>query len=1618
MNIVPERTAPLSYEQERLYLFEELDSSATASNVAFIYWITGELDVAALDAAITELHRRHEVLRTRYPNVSTQEVLPPGGSPVEHVDVRSAADPDAEVRRRVTVSIGEPFDLAAPPVRWTCHVLGPDRHALSLVVHHIAIDAWSKGLINQEISALYQAFHAGHPAELEPPRQYADYAVAQRARPDSEARADLDHWVTELAGLPGPIRLPFDRTPTERTGFRGDLSRTLLPDTLIAAVRGLAIEARSSEFMVLLAAFAWQLSRHGDQRDFAIGVPNAGRTDPELDPVLGCFVDTRPCRVRLAGTPTFRELLAQIRDTTLDGYQHSCFSVERVVAALRPKREPGREPLVQVNFSVTNAPEGRLDLTGLRVVEESGGSPSTALDLAVILTDVPGGLDMSWYYKTDLFDASTVDRLVVDFERVLRWATGNPDTPLTEFTGWTGATGTAAAQTAAAPARSERRSAQPRGEVERIVARIWCEVLELDSVDVDEDFFELGGHSLLAARIVARLGELVPGLPVRGVMRDVLRHPTVEEFATVLADRMIANATQQAAPRVPVIHRGPTLPLSSAQKRLWILDQLGDGTEFLVPMLLRITGPLDVDVLAAALKEILARHEVLRTGVTAVDDEPVGVVRPATAFTLGVTDVTEPELTAALTAETTRPLDLGHGFPLRARAFRIDPTEHVLCLTMHHMAVDGWSLGLLYDELATLYEAFAAGRPSPLAELTVQYADVAVYQEARQADAEFAAKLDFWRTELAGAEPFELRPDLPRPARRSTTPGRGGRHPFTVPADVVAGLERIAAEHGATLFMTLLAAWQVLLHRYSGADDITVGTTAADRELTESEPLIGFFINMLVLRGDVSGRPSFVDLLARTRERTLEAYAHQDVPFDRLVGELTTDRSPGVSPLFQIVIRFDTTRQRAAELPGLAVRPVLPPAIPVRYDIDLAFVAAADGLAGDLIYDARLYRPETVDALVRHFGTLLAGIVADPAARIDRLPVMDAVERADMSALTARPEVEFPPHCLHELFRDQAARTPDAVAVLAGEDTVTYAELDAWSDAVAGRLAELGAGPDVVVAVLLDRSVAMVAALLGVLKAGSAYLPIEPDTPPARIEQLLADSAAPVCLVEPNLTALAESAGSRALTVPGRTSGVDSEPAAPAVGPDHLVSVYYTSGSTGRPKGVASTHAGWVNRMCWMQRHHPLAPGETVLHKTTLTFDDSAVEIFWPLLAGGRVAVLEAGLHRDPRAIADAVIRYGAVHVQFVPSMLELFLDTVTADDVTRMPALRSVLSSGEALRPELVARFRSAFGAGILLDNTWGATEVSIDSTCRVCRAEDGAGTGAVSVGRPIDNNEVRVLDGWFDEPPVGVAGELCIGGVGVARGYLGDPRRTAEVFVPHPDRPGERLYRTGDWGRVERDGTLTYLRRRDDQVKIRGVRVELGEVEHALRTHPAVTDVAVFAWTAAPGDKRLAAYAAGRCTPAELLEHARGLLSGYAVPGSITVLDALPRLPNGKLDRRGLPSPELVETSDEYVAPRTATEEVLAGIWASVLGREKVGVDDDFFGIGGHSLLATRAIARMRQVFAADLPLPLIFEQPTVARAAAAVEEVVHAEIAALSDEEARRLLGQAAVDGNGGM
>lgn len=1055
------------------------------------------------------------------------------------------------------------------------------------------------------------------------------------------------------------------------------------------------------------------------------------------------------------------------------------------------------------------------------------------------------------------------------------------------------------------------------------------------------------------------------------------------------------------------------VPVPRVQHRLWLADQLTpDGAAYLGCTFLRLQGPLDADALGRALTEIVTRHEVLRTAMTVQDDEVAGLLRPPGEFRLHVTPVAPAELDAAIDAEAGTPLDVTGGLPLRARLLRLAPDDHVLCLTVHHLAFDRGSVGILYRELTAFYALFTgeatAGPPPPAR----QFRDIAGEDDARYDSGELASVVAERRAALDGLSPFELATDHPRP------PVRGGDgalcHSFELPAETVRRLTELGRRQAATLYMVLLAGCHALLYRYTGRADVTTGTSSSTRRGPESREVIGPFFNMLAVPGDVSGNPSFAELVGRVRDLALDAYEGRLLAFDSLVTELRVERDPARTPLFQILVDL-TMPVDLPEFSGVVVSEILTPGAGSKYDLTIEFRQDGDGVGFSVEWDTALYETATVMRLMRHLRTVLVAVADDPWVRVDDVPMLSQEEVLELRALAQPAPGEVPERCLHELFAEQAARTPDAVAVLDGGDTLTYAELDRRSTAVARGLVARGVGPDVPVGVLLDRSADLVAALLGILKAGGAYLPVDTETPPARVSRLLAAAGAPICLVpgdDSDARAAVTAAGCAAADV-GTLLGADGRDL-PAVHPGHLCAVYFTSGSTGEPKGVASTHRGWAGQMANMHRRYRLAPGESVLLKTPLSFDDVAREIFWPLMVGGRVVVLPPGLHRDPQALLSAAIEHQVVWLQFVPSMLVLFLDEIGPEHAAALRHLRHVVSDGDRLRPETVQDFLVRLGAhGCRLNNHWGTTEVSIDSTHHVCTSADAGGGDAVSLGRPMENHAVYVLDHALQPVPHGAVGELCIGGIGLARGYLGDPGRTAKAFVPHPWRPGERLYRTGDTGRLRPDGSLQYRGRRDHQVKVRGVRIELGEVEAAVRAFPEVTDAVVAVWEPAPGDRRLVAYAttddyeSDSPVRARLRDFLVERLASHAVPSAIILLPRLPRMPSGKVDRRSLPQPDPGALSDEpFVAPTTDTERALAEIWAAVLGAERLGANDDFFAVGGHSLLVTRAVNRMRDAFAVDVPVRLVFEHSTVRGAAARLEELIIAEIEAMSDAEAERL------------
>ncbi len=1064
-----------------------------------------------------------------------------------------------------------------------------------------------------------------------------------------------------------------------------------------------------------------------------------------------------------------------------------------------------------------------------------------------------------------------------------------------------------------------------------------------------------------------------------------------------------------------------------AQQRLWLADQLTpESAVYLGNFFLRLRGQLDIGGLEAALGAIVARHEVLRTSLSEHDGEVVGVLRSAGKFRLDVADVDPRDLDRVLRTEAASPVDVAAGPPIRLRLLRLGAAEHILCLGIHHVASDRGSRQVLYDELGAFYSRLT-GSPEPEPEpapLAAQFRTIAAEQDARHDVGELAALIETQRAVLSDREAFELLPDLPRPAIRT---GAGATYDADdLPAETLHRLTALGRERAASLYMVLLAACQTVLYRYTGRPDVTTGTSASTREDDLSAALIGPFFGMLVLPGDVSGNPAFADLVTRVRDVALDAYESRTVPFDTLVAELGIVRDPGRTPLFQILVDL-VPPTRLPSLPGIEVTDILTPGSGAKYDLTIEF-RAQETLGFSVEYDSALYEPATIERLMRHLRAVLLAVADDPRVRVEDVPMLGADEIAELRALAEPARSPLTGLCLHELFARQATATPDAVAVRDGGTTWTYAELDWRATAIASGLAALGVGPDVPVGVLLERSPELLAVLFGILKAGGAYVPVDPESPRPQIGAALDRSGAPVCLIPSgylqaaDIRRAAAEAGCLALSVDEVVRDTARPAGRPPVHPDNLCSIYFTSGSTGEPKGVASTHRGWVGQLANLQQRYQLSGDQTMLWKTPLTFDDVAREIFWPLMLGATVAVLPPGRHRDPRALLEGAIRYQVPWLQFVPGMLAPFLDEIRPDHLSGLTALRDVVSDGDRLPPATVAAFAERLGRplGTRLHNHWGTTEVSIDSTHHVCTEADATSAReAVTLGQPMENHEVHVLGPGLSMAPLGGIGELAIGGVGLARGYLGDPGRTARAFVPHPFRTGERLYRTGDTGRWGPDGELIYCGRRDHQVKVRGVRVELGEVETAARSFAAVSDAAAL-WEPAPGDRRIVLYAACAVPPgseaevrAALLERLSERLVPQAVPGALMLMDQLPRNPSGKVDRRALPPPDVGSlTGRLFVPPATDAEAVVAEIWAEVLGRSRLGADDDFFAAGGHSLLVTRAVNRMRQSFAVDISVRLVFEHSTVRAAAARVEDLVLAAVEALSDAEAERLAADSVV------
>jgi amino acid adenylation domain-containing protein len=1074
----------------------------------------------------------------------------------------------------------------------------------------------------------------------------------------------------------------------------------------------------------------------------------------------------------------------------------------------------------------------------------------------------------------------------------------------------------------------------------------------------------------------------------KGALTSELRASVLERKSEILQVLREAHApgAAEAEPIEQAPRSGP-LPLSFAQQRVWFLSQMeGGASPYHEQGALRISGPLNVAALQGALVEIVNRHEALRTTFHLVNGSVTQHIEPAGELCFEVRDLGADEpVEQAAEAELERVFDLERGPLLRIRLLRLTPHSHVLLLTVHHIVSDGWSIGIFTRELAVLYTAHADGGSADLEPLPVQYADFAWWQRGRMSGENRDRLLAYWKRELEGAPPvLELPFDRPRPAIRNFD---GAVVRFRIPAELAGRTRERCRETGSTLFMALLASFATLLLRYGAGEDLVIGTPIANRPRPEFERLIGFFANTLALRIRLEGAPTFRELLGRVRRIVLGAWEHQELPFEQIVEELHPARDLSHSPIFQAMCVLQNAPAGRQELPGLELAPLKVSKRRAKFDLTLVLEEDGDAIDAEFEYSSALFDRETVERMRDHFLRLLDGLIAHPELPVSRVPLMRAVERSRVLTGWNRTAREWPGAPLvHRMIEDRAAQSPDAPAVSFRDTSWTYRELNSRANQVARKLARLGAGRETIVCVHMERSLEIVAALLGVLKVGAAYLPLEPSYPAARKAFVLDDARPAVVLTQARL-ANGLPAGTALVALDAEWDSILQEnPENPdaAVQAEDAAYVIYTSGSTGQPKGAINTHAGLRNRLLWMQDEYQLDSTDAVVQKTPISFDVSVWEFLWPLLSGARLIVAEPGGHQDAAYLLNLIREREITTVHFVPSMLRAFLEQL--DGHTCVP-LRRVFSSGEALTPDIRDLCFATLPAE--LHNLYGPTEASIDVTAYRCRRDDRS--AIVPIGRPIANLRLYILDEELEPVPAGVPGELYIAGAGVARGYLNRPELTAERFLPDPfsGAAGARMYKTGDRARHLPSGEIEYLGRLDSQVKIRGYRIELAEIEAALMRHPQVSEAAAVAWGDA-NSRRLAAYVVSGAGPdptgQDLRRFLRDELPEYMIPAAFVFLPSLPLNHNGKLDRRALPSPESdVRSRDEqYTPPATAVEELLCHVWETVLEVRPVGVCDNFFDRGGDSIRAIQVVAQARN---AGLPISVqqLFQAQTVRELAA---------------------------------
>ncbi|MBC9915636.1 non-ribosomal peptide synthetase [Chitinophaga varians] len=1112
----------------------------------------------------------------------------------------------------------------------------------------------------------------------------------------------------------------------------------------------------------------------------------------------------------------------------------------------------------------------------------------------------------------------------------------------------------------------------PRNDMEQMLADRWQALLGVERVGIHDDFFSLGGHSLLAMRLIFALRQ---SLQVELSIRAIFNFPTI----AALAEHLHGYNKQWQLPPVEAAERPAKIPLSYSQERLWFIDHLEGSVQYHIPAVLKLNGHLHPEGLAYALKTIVNRHEVLRTQIIEEAGIAYQQVRDQDGWQLEIISERAylengTSLESYVQSLIAVPFDLSRDHMLRAQLIVLGEAAHILVVTMHHIASDGWSTGIIVKELMELYDAYIGNRAAQLLPLPIQYADYAIWQRKQLSEAVLADKLSYWKDKLTGVATLALPVDFARPVAAGV---HGGTVSFNLDSELSEQIRKLSQQQGTTLFMTLLAAFKLLLYRYSGQEDICVGSPIAGRTQKEVEGLVGCFVNTLALRSEIKVNLSFVSLLQQVKQTTLGAYDHQEVPFEKVVEAVVKERDLGRSPLFQVMFAVEN----APEVPELHLGEViisgaLAENTTAQYDLAFSVVEEKGHLRVNIVYRMDLFREDTIMRMKGHFEQLLLSVVRTPGARIDTLAMLTSAEEQQLLTSFNATTAAYPEDKIFaDLFATQASLHPAAIAVVYEDHSLTYQELDERSNQVARYLSNLGVKADSLVPVCIDRSADMLVVLLGIMKAGGAYVPLDPDYPRERISYMLKDSGSSIVVSSLAHQHKIKAAGITPVLLDEVGNEIAQQPVTPltlTAKPDHLAYVIYTSGSTGTPKGVMIEHQSLLNFLLSMKDRLDLPAAISLLAVTTYCFDIAYLELYLPLLTGGKVIIASKSAAADGFKLASALSHHRPTHMQATPATWQMLLEAgwENREGVT-------ILAGGEAVPVALKDRLVQLSDQKVW--NVYGPTEATIWATIKELKLDE-----KITIGRPLSNTAAYILDGSGRPVPVGVPGQLCIGGVQVARGYLNRPELTKEKFISNPFKPGERLYFTGDQARWLPDGTIEYLGRVDDQVKIRGYRVEPGEIESVVSQYPGVKQAVVVARTDNSGYRHLVCYVVGEegIDRSGLLSWLQDRLPVYMVPSQLVLLDKLPLTANGKVDKKSLPDPGgAALLRSEYVAPRNETEQALAGIWQSLLGIERIGIYDNFFELGGHSLLAMRLLAAMRQQLQETVSIRSLFLHPVIA-------------------------------------